>query len=54
MSAAEKNPSSGLLPVWQVWAVLAGASIAGYALAEGAATAPSVVTLILMAGYWSA
>lgn len=93
MSAPDKRGASGLLPVWIVWAVLAGASIAGFAFAEGAATAPvaasaavllaavkihlifgqymevrwqhqplrtllslwlAVVTLILMAGYWSA
>lgn len=92
MSAPVTKGSAGLLPVWLVWAVLAGASVAGFTLAEGAAAAPvaasaavllaavkihlifgqymevrwkhqplrsllslwlAIVTLILLAGYWS-
>lgn len=41
---------TGLLPVWMVWTILAGASLAGFALAEGMATARiASVTAILLA-----
>ncbi|MES2301245.1 MAG: cytochrome C oxidase subunit IV family protein [Pseudomonadota bacterium] len=92
MSETDTKVSGGLFPVWLVWAVLAGASVTGFALAEGASTAPfaanaavllaaakihlifgqymevrwkhqplrsllsvwlAIVTLILLAGYWS-
>lgn len=92
MNARDTKGSADLLPVWLVWAALAGASVAGFVLADGTATAPfaastavllaaakihlifgqymevrwkhqplrsllslwlAVVTLILLAGYWS-
>ena len=39
-----------LMPVWAIWTILAGASIVGFALAEGMATARiASVTAILLA-----
>lgn len=40
------------LPVWTVWALLAGASVAGFALAEGLATAHLAATIaVLLAAF---